>query len=399
LKTREKIAIVANTSWSIYNFRLGLITHLQKLGFQIIAIAPKDDFSAKLQEIGCDYVPLELDSYSRNPLHDINIAFQLRAIYREYRPDIIFHYTIKPNIYGSIAAWWCKIPSIAVTTGLGILSNTSVNCFAKSISLLLYRLAGRLTNEMWFLNEPNRQVFIKKNIISPAKAHILPSEGVDTEWFKPSDPLMPKSSRNHLNFLFAGRFIRDKGIFELAEAARLIIKRYPQARFQVLGFVNSENPSCISETQLKNWESEKILTYLGETTDVRPYLENADCVVYPSYYGEGLSRILLEAGAMGIPIITTDNVGCQEVVIPNVSGFICKSRNVTDLVKKIELFIGLTPTRRKKMGEKSREYVVSNFRETIVIELYMEAIKRNLLDTSEVFDYFTPSLAIPQVNY
>jgi glycosyltransferase involved in cell wall biosynthesis len=385
-ETYQKIAFVANTSWSIYNFRLGLINHLQNLGFQIVVIAPRDEFSAKLIAIGCDFVPIELESYSINPFHDINIVFQLRSIYQKHRPDIIFHYTIKPNIYGSIAAAWCNIPSIAITTGLGMLSTSSNNKISNEIALSLYRLAGVFTNEMWFLNEPNRQVFIKKNIIRFKKAHLLPSEGVDTEWFKPRRN-GEKAPRKHLNFLFAGRLIRDKGIFEFVEAARLVIKKYPQARFQILGFISAKNPSSISEKQLKKWESEKILTYLGETTDVRPYLEDADCILYPSYYGEGISRILLEAGSMAIPIITTDNTGCREVVIPNVSGFLCKPKNVPDLVKNIEQFICLTKEKREKMGKKSREYITSNFDESIIIALYIEAIKQHLPYTEEVYQY------------
>jgi glycosyltransferase involved in cell wall biosynthesis len=382
LKTRQKIALVANTSWSIYNFRLGLITHLQKLEYQVLVIAPEDDFSRYLIEKGCDFVPIKLESYGQNLLHDIGIVLQLRHIYRQHRPNLIFHYTIKPNIYGTIAASLCRIPTIAVTTGLGLLS-TSANTFVHKISLLLYRLAGRFTHEMWFLNEPNRQFFIKKNIIKPAKAHLLPGEGVDTEWFKPSEDTT-QSVKDDVNFLFAGRFIENKGIFEFAEAARLILKRYPQAKFQILGFINYENPLAVQEEQLKKWESEKILTYLGKTTDIRPYLDNADCLVYPSYYGEGLSRVLLEAASMAIPIITTDHTGCREIIIPNVSGFLCKSKNVSDLVKKIERFLLLPQKKRDKMGEKSREYVISNFEESIIIQLYIEAIKRHLPSTLQL---------------
>ena len=376
MEKKQIIALVANTSWSIYNFRLGLILHLQTLGFQILVVAPKDDFSVKLTDIGCEFAPITLKSYGRNPIHDALLILQLRRIYRQYNPDIIFHYTIKPNTYGSIAAYLCGIPCIAVTTGLGILSK-SKNNFIEYISLSLYRLAGRLTSEMWFLNEPNRQVFLEKNIISPEKAHLLPSEGIDTEWFKPMQNA-GKILTKQINFIFAGRFIRDKGIFELAEAARLIIKRYPQAHFQILGFVNTENPLSVSEAQLKKWEKEKILTYLGATEDVRPYLEAADCMVYPSYYGEGLSRILLEAAAMAKPIITTDNTGCREVVLANISGFLCKPQNVSDLVLQIERFIHLTKEKREKMGAKSREYVINNYEQSIVIELYIEALKRYL---------------------
>lgn len=377
MKARPKIALVANTSWSIYNFRLGLINQLQKSGFQVLIVAPKDDFSAKLIEVGCDFAPIRLDNYGKNPLNDVAIIFQLRRIYLDHQPHIVFHYTIKPNIYGSIAAFLCKIPAIAITTGLGLLSADSNSKLIRLISFSLYRLAGRLTSEMWFLNEPNRQLFIEKRIIEPHKAHLLPSEGVDIDWFKPNSKLS-LTPKNYLTFLFAGRFIKDKGIFEFAEAARLIIKRYPQARFQIVGFINVENPSFISERQLKEWESEKILTYLGETTDIRPYLKEADCVVYPSYYGEGLSRILLEAASMATPIITTNNTGCREVVIPNVSGLLCKPRNVSDLVTKIEYFINLTPKKRKKMGQKAREFIEHNFNESIIIELYLESIKRYL---------------------
>ncbi len=376
LTKRQTIAIVSNTSWSIYNFRLGLIQHLKKQGFEVLVIAPKDAFSSKLISEGFHYHHVDIQNYGINPFSDIKTALQLIRIYRKNKVDFIFHYTIKPNIYGTCAAAWCKIPSIAVTTGLGHMF-TFKNDLLRFLIINMYRFAAKLSREVWFLNETDKQTFVDYNIVNSEKAYLLPSEGVNTDYFIDDCPTLNKD-KEKLIFLYAGRLLWDKGIGELVEAARFIKQKYDFVEFKLLGFIDLNNPNSVMPEQITDWQDEKIIQYLGETTDVKSVLCQIDCLVFPSYYREGISRILLEAASMGKPIITTDNIGCREVVDNNETGYLCQPQNVQDLIEKIEKFIHLSPEQRKCMSMKARQKMVSEFDEGIIIEHYMNKINRHL---------------------
>ncbi len=375
---KRTIAIVSNTSWSIYNFRLGLIHHLKNLGFDVLVIAPKDAFSSILISEGFHYHHVDIQNYGINPFNDCKTVLQLIRIYRKYKVDFIFHYTIKPNIYGTCAAAWCKIPSIAVTTGLGHMF-TFKNDLLRFLIVNMYRFAALLSKEVWFLNEKDKLTFIEHKIVSLKKAYILPSEGINTRYFMDDcQPLNPKIEK--LTFLFAGRLIWDKGVGELVEAARYIKNKYDFVEFELLGFIDLKNPNSVMPEQITDWQEENILHYLGETTDVKSVLCHIDCLVFPSYYREGISRILLEAASMGKPIITTDNIGCREVVSDNETGFLCQPKNVKDLIEKIEVFIHLLPQEKKEMGVKARQKMQLEFDEDIIIERYVKKINQYLID-------------------
>ncbi len=374
---RQTIAIVSNTSWSIYNFRLGLIRYLKKQGFDVLVIAPKDAFSSKLISEGFHYHHVDIQNYGINPFADIKTGLQLSRIYRKYKVDFIFHYTIKPNIYGTCAAAWCKIPSIAVTTGLGHMF-TFKNDLLRFLITKMYRFAASLSREVWFLNETDKQTFIQNNIVKPEKAYLLPSEGVDTRFFKDNCAAFLRPKPEKLTFLFAGRLLWDKGIGELVEAARFIRKKYDFIEFELLGFIDLNNPNSVMPEQITDWQDENILHYLGETTDVKSILCHIDCLLFPSYYREGISRILLEAASMGKPIITTDNIGCREVVNNNETGYLCEPQNAQDLIEKIEKFIHLSVNEKKEMGIKARQKMVAEFDESLIIERYMNKINQYL---------------------
>jgi glycosyltransferase involved in cell wall biosynthesis len=366
-----RIALVANTSWSIYNFRLGLIRHLRKRGFDVVLVAPIDKYSSKLIAEGFRLIPLTLHSYGTNPLSEILLLLQLLRIYRRQRPDLVFHYTIKPNIYGTIAAAIYRIPSVAITTGLGLMLS-SKNRLVRFYTHRMYWLVGRLARETWFLNKSDLRYFLERKLVRQQKTQLLPGEGVDTGRFAPG--LFPQKNDGKIHFLFAGRLIKEKGILEYVEAARHISQQHPDVVFDVLGFIETENPSSIRVEQLEAWQVEGIVQYLGETEDVRPYIEQADCVVLPSYR-EGTSRILLEAAAMGKPIIASDVPGCREVVDDRVSGFLCLPENATDLAARLAEFIHLSANDKKVMGLAGRKKVVEVFGEEKIIGLYTKTLR------------------------
>jgi len=372
---KKKIAIVSNTSWSVYNFRLGLIRRLQEIGYEISIIAPQDNFSAKLVAEGFNFHHIYTNNYSTNPLNDLRTLFQLKRIYQKNKFDFIFHYTIKPNVYGTLAARWCKIPSIAITTGLGRLFSFN-NKVVKFLSTKLYQIAAKYSQQIWFLNQSDLDSFIKKGIISKEKTFLLPSEGIDLQKFKPTETYSRRAQKK-MTFLFAGRIIWDKGVKEFVEAAKMIRKQHGNIDFQILGFIDPSNPNAVPYEDIQRWQRKNIISYLGETEDVRPYLEEASCLVLPSFYNEGISRILLEAAAMGKPIITTDNVGCRDVVEDNFNGFICQPKDKDDLAQQILKFIELPFRDQEIMGINGRKVVIEKFSEERIINIYIDFLNRH----------------------
>jgi len=345
VQKKKSIALVGNTSWSMYNFRLGLIRGLQQEGYEVTVIAPKDNFTSKLVAEGINYHEISISNYGTNPITELKLIRRFYKTYKKIRPDMIFHYTIKPNIYGSIAAAFCKIPSIIVTTGLGQMFQFK-NFFVRWITLTFYRIATFLAKEVWFLNDNDKDVFVFKRIVRKSKARVLKSEGIDTNWFKPR-----KQKKFYIDrFLFAGRLIWDKGVREFVEAAKIVKKNYPQVRFELLGFIDQSNPNSVPYDTINEWQKKRIITYLGETSDIRPYMEKASCLVFPSFYREGVSRVLMEAASMETPIITTDNVGCKEIVDHNKNGFVVDINNVNELAQAIESFIELEDNDKLVMG-------------------------------------------------
>lgn len=360
------IALVANTSWSIYNFRLGLIRALIERGDKVYAVAPRDEYSDKLTAAGVTYIPLRMSAYSTSPFEDSKTIIRLYSIYRQYRFDHIFHYTIKANIYGSMAAKLAGCSSIAVVTGLG--RTFQFKGIAQFLIKALYRLGVKCTQEVWFLNREDQQRFIEEGFVKESKTFLLPSEGVNTSKFVAPKK---KSFRNGVvRFLFAGRLLKDKGILEFVETARQVTASHKKIKFEIVGFVNPNNSQSVSLDDLEGWQKEGVINYLGSHEDIRPYIKRADCIVFPSYYQEGVSRILLEAASMSRPIITTDQVGCRDVVIDGYNGWLVPQKSVSSLIEATEDFIYLPIEERNRMGANGRSLVKKRFDERIIIDCY-----------------------------
>lgn len=367
-KSSLRIALVCNTAWAIYTYRQGVLRMLTARGAQVTIIAPRDRTFEPLTAMGCRCVELPVASKGTDPRQDFKT---LAALYREYRatrPHIVFHYTIKPNIYGSLAAMLARVPSIAVTTGLGYVfiqkSRTA------QVAKLLYRFAFRFPREVWFLNRDDHEAFLHENLLAhPDRARRLHGEGVDLDEFA----FQPLPARADFVFILIGRLLWDKGVAEYVEAARRIRAKYPHARFQLLGPVGVDNPSAISRTDVQKWEAENIVEYLGEANDVRPLVAAADCVVLPSYR-EGVPRTLMEASAMGRPIVATDVPGCREVVEDGVNGLLCEVKNADSLTEALERMLTLSAGEREVMALRGREKVTSEFDEKNVVERYKGTI-------------------------
>jgi glycosyltransferase involved in cell wall biosynthesis len=368
LMNKLRIALVCNTAWAIYTYRRGLLRMLTARGAQVTIIAPRDRTFEPLIEMGCRCVELPVASKSTDPRDDLKTLLALWREYRETKPHLVFHYTIKPNIYGSIAAMLARVPSIAVTTGLGYTFIQKSR--AAQIAKRLYRFAFRFPREVWFLNRDDHQAFVDQNLLAhPDRARRLHGEGIDLDDFA----FTPLPERRDFVFILIGRLLWDKGVQEYVDAARSLKSRYPHARFQLLGPVGVDNPSAITRRDVQTWEREGIIEYLGEADDVRPLIAAADCVVLPSYR-EGVPRTLMEAAAMGRPIVATDVPGCREVVDHDITGFLCEVKNASSLAAQLERMLTLSHQDRAVMAQRGREKVTREFDENTVVARYKGTI-------------------------
>jgi len=369
MNEKGTVAIVINTSWNVYNFRLNLLQAIQSQGYKIVIIAPKDEYSNRLIAHGFLFEDLKLNNDSTNTIRELVLLTDLFRIFRKVKPDIILQYTIKPNIYGTLAARFLRIPVVNNISGLGtvFLSNSLSSLIARSLLWLTQRYA----KQVFFQNQDDMNVFLRYYFVPQKKARLLPGSGIDVEYFKPVD-FKPK----YTTFLFIGRLIKDKGIGEYISAVRLVKARFPQVRFQVVGSLYRRNPTATTHKELSSWIKDGLIEYLGHSDDIREVIGKVSCIVLPSYR-EGLSRALLEAASMSKPIITTDVPGCRDVVDDGENGFLCKVQNPEDLADKMIQMIQLSDNMRQMMGENGRSKVIKQFSEKIVIEKYLNIVKNN----------------------
>lgn len=368
-----RIAFVGNTSFSLYKFRLGVMKSFVKEGFNVYAIAPEDEYSTFFEKEEIKYIPISIDNKGTNAFKDIKLIFDLIKVYKNNHFDFIFHYTIKPNIYGSISSRILHIPSIAITTGLGY--SFTKKSFLNFIVKKLYKFALNRVEEVWFLNLHDQQYFIQNKIVTPNKVFLLHGEGIDSNYYSPR----PKSEKeDRFIFLMLSRLIEGKGIPEYVKASEILKQRGLNVECRLLGKQEKNDSQSISIEKVYKWHREGIINYLGESIDVRDFIAESDCVVLPSYYMEGVPRCLMEGMSMCKPIITTDNVGCIELLVNEVNGFICKPKDVNDLAEKMERMYKIDLNERISMGENGRKIILKHFEESTIINEYHKKINAYL---------------------
>jgi glycosyltransferase involved in cell wall biosynthesis len=362
------VLITVNTAWNILNFRSGLIRGFVAAGYDVVTVAPWDEYASRLPALGCRYVPLPMDNKGTHPGRDFLLFIRLLWLLRHERPNVYLSYTVKPNVYGSLAAHVLGIPVINNIAGLG--SVFIKDGWLTRLVCGLYRLALSRSAKVFFQNDDDRQMFVSGGLVDQAVTDRLPGSGIDLAKFAP----LPLPGKSPIRFLLIARMLWGKGVGEYVEAARILKRRNASANFCLLGFLDVQNPSAISREQMDLWVEEGVVLYLGVSDDVRAMIAVADCVVLPSFYREGTPRTLLEAAAMGRPIITTDAVGCRDVVDDGVNGYLCRPRDADDLADKMERMAALSLAERAAMGLRGREKVECEFDEKIVIGKYIDAI-------------------------
>lgn len=364
----RRVMIAINTAWNLANFRLGLIRALLRAGYEVVTVAPHDDYAPRLTALGCRFISLPMDNGGTHPGRDMLLLWRYLRVLRQERPDVFLGYTVKPNIYGSLAAHSLGVPVVNNIAGLGA-------AFIRESWLTrlvggLYRLALSRSSRVFFQNSDDRDLFLSRGWVNAPLTDLLPGSGVDITQFTPR-PFAQHGAR--LRFLLVARMLRDKGVCEFVEAARMLQRRGVDAEFCLLGFLDVQNPTAISRAEMDAWHAEGVVRYLGVTDDVSEEIAAADCVVLPSYR-EGTPRSLLEAAAMGRPIVTTDAVGCREVVDDGINGYLCRPRDAHDLADKMALVAALSPAERQRMGMCGRAKIEREFDERLVIQKYLEAI-------------------------
>ena len=353
----RKIFFVASYPDSLINFRLHLMQAFLSKGYEVVALAPYDaQVKEALAKFSIRFIDIPMQRNGLNPWNDLRLLLTLKKIFQREKPGLVFAYTIKPVIYTSFAAVLAHVPKIyLLITGTGYVfsKDTLKNRIVGFIAKRLFSIALSYASKVFFQNPDNRQFFINEKLIAKDQATaVVNGSGVDCHYFS------PKSYPQNISFLMIARLLHDKGVCEYVEAARLLRKRYPQITCYLAGWIDT-NPNAVKQEQLTQWIAHNDIVYLGKLDDVRPALANASVYVLPSYH-EGTPRTVLEAMAMGRPIITTDTAGCRETVVENHNGFLVPVKNVDALVQAMDYFLE-HPDAIAGMGNHSRQLAVEKY--------------------------------------
>lgn len=367
--TKRKVAIIENHELGIYSIRHDLV----------VAIANKYDVSV-LTEVDDSFKNGDLEKIVRfidvgksvlNPVTALKYNSRLHKALKEIKPDVCLTFTIRPAIYGNMVTRRLKIPTISTITGTGPLFES--NSLSYRIARFLYKWVLKKTRFVFFPNYDDLNLFVEAKYVTKAQAKRVPGSGINYEKFSP----MPytRGSDGKFVFLFISRLLKDKGVMEYVEAARIVKKEYPHAEFHIIGPLWAGNKPSLTVTanELKEWIDNKWIVYHDKQKDVRPFMADADCVVMPSYR-EGMNNVLLEAASMARPLITTNVTGCRDIVEDGMNGLLCKVRDGKDLAEKMKVMLNLPADQRRTMGEKGREKMIREFDKKKVIEIYLQAI-------------------------
>lgn len=353
----KRILILANLDIGLYKFRKDLLAELLKHGHEVYISLPRGELVDNLEEMGCRFVETPVDRRGINPLTDIGLLARYRKLLKEVQPDLTITYTIKPNIYGGFMCRIAHVPYAVNITGLGTaFQNTGL---LKRLVVFLYRIACQKAETVFFENRGNAETFLTEKIVDKEQICLLDGAGINlTEY-----PLVPYPEETEgVRFLFIGRVMREKGVDELFEAMKKLKEIYPDTKLDIVGPYEDDYQSVIEEL-----ENSAVIQYHGYQKDVKPYIAKCHCFVLPSWH-EGMANTLLEAGAMGRPLITTDIYGCREAVKDGENGLLVKRKSEEDLLQKMRAFAELSHKQKIQLGTASRKRMEVKFDKKVVVE-------------------------------
>lgn len=364
----KKILFLVNHDVVIYNFRLEIVERFINDGHEVHISSPYGERIDDLVKLGAKFHEVRMERHGMNPKDELRILGEYKKLMKEIKPDLCLGFTIKPNIYGAIAAGKQGIPFVANITGLGTaVENPGIT---QKIFILLYKYAFKKVQRVFFQNEENKR-FFEDHRLAIGKGVIIPGSGVNLERYSamPLPDCGDGKTGGTVKFAFISRIMKEKGIEQYLHAAEEIKKRYPATEFHVCGFCEAEYDGRLDEMSKKG-----IVTYHGMIRNVADFMSGMHCVVHPTYYPEGISNVLLEACACGRAIITTDKAGCREVVEDGVNGYMVAQRDNKTLIAAIERFLQLTWDEKKKMGKAARKIVEKQFNRQIIVEKYVNEL-------------------------
>lgn len=377
---KVKILFLVTEDWYFWSHRLPIALGARDEGFEVTVATRVQDYGERIVQEGFKLIPIGLRRMNRNPLREIISIVELIKIYRAERPDIVHQVAIKAVMYGTFAAKVARIPAVVnALAGMGyVFSSSQIRAkMLKPLIKIAFRLILNIRNGRVIIQNPDDlELLVKSNIMKRDNAYLIKGSGVDPNRFLmtpeiPGEPLI----------ILASRILREKGINEFVEAARQLLVTGIKARFVLIGKVDSDNPASIPIAQLKEWHAEGIIEWWGYREDMPAILSQAHIVCLPSFYGEGVPKVLIEAASCGRAIVTTDTPGCREIVRDGENGILVPIRDAQALARAIRRLID-NPWLRKEMGERGREIVLKEFSvDKIILEtlaLYKKMLQGKL---------------------
>jgi glycosyltransferase involved in cell wall biosynthesis len=379
-----KVLLAANTDWYLYNFRLALAQSLQEQGYEVVLVSPPGKYAACLSESGFRWLPWKVGRQSISPTGELAAVLSLAQIYRQEKPQLVHHFTVKPVLYGSLAARLAHVPCVVnAITGLGyvFLQNEWKARWLRRLVKLLYRLAlDRPHHVVIFENDNDRQFFVSQGLVQFSRTRLVEGVGVNTDHFIPIPEQAPPPV-----IVLPARLLWDKGVGILVEAARLLKKKV-DARVVLVGEPDPGNPANISSETIEKWVNEGIIEWWGWQNDMREVYASSHIVTLPSF-GEGVPTALLEAAACARPIVTTNVSGCREVVHDGYNGFLVPARQAEPLADALERLV-LDPDLRGRMGAAGRQLILKKYT-SVRITRETEAVYHSLLAQAEITEHKT----------
>lgn len=361
---RPTITLSANTSWYLFNFRASTIRALTAAGYRVVCLSPPDDYGPRLPSLGCEWLPLAMDNAGTHPGRDLALLGRFVRHYRQLRPAVAFHFTIKNNVYGTWAARALGIAAVNNVSGLG-------TAFIRpgpvaAVVRTLYRLSQPLAHRVFCQNTEDFELLRSRRLVPAARLALLPGSGVDLQRFHPRlrEARAPGAP---LRLLYAGRMLADKGLHELIEAVGRVNAGGVRCELALCGFAGAENVSAIDEATLQQWAARPGVRWLGPSDDMPQVFARADAVVLPSYR-EGMPRSLLEAAAMGLPAVASDVPGCRHIVTDGVNGLLCAARSADALFAALTQLLAMSEAERAALGAAGRARVEAEFDEQLVVK-------------------------------
>ncbi|MFT4738308.1 MAG: glycosyltransferase involved in cell wall biosynthesis [Cyclobacteriaceae bacterium] len=362
------IGIAINKCWNIFNFRKGLIRSLQAAGHTVVAIAPEDEYVSRVKALGCVFEKLPMSHTGANPLEELLLIARFYKILKRQKIDCLLTFTIKVNIYGTIAARLNKVPIICNVSGLGtaFLANT----LSANIARMLSKLFLPLSSHVFFQNTDDQSDFKAKVKLKDSQTSLVPGSGIDLSEFI----LLPVQSPSKFQFVMLSRLIIEKGVYEFAEAARLVKAIRVDTKFALVGEHDVSHSRSVALKALDAWQQDDLIQYFGHSDDVKTFIADCEALVLPSYR-EGTPRALLEGAAMGRVLIASDVPGCREVVLDEYNGYLCKAADAKDLASVMIRFLDLSTEAKNTLGQNSRLLVEKKFDEKLVVKSYLDKIQ------------------------